>query len=139
MGQLGVGARRQLNIAAFADPDRVFPWNNEKLSRVEKILTFLEFLTVPKGTLTGKKLELLPDQRAFIKAVYGPKSQAKIAIFSQPRGNGKTGLTAGLALCHLIGPECEFRGEIYCAAINSRQAAILCDEVEAMILSVPEF
>ena len=60
-------------------------------------------------------------------------------IFSQPRGNGKTGLIAGLQLCHLLGPEAEIRGECYSAAIDRQQAGLIADEMEAIILKVPEF
>ena len=55
------------------------------------------------------------------------------------RGNGKTGLIAGLVCCHLFGPEAEPRGEIYSAACNTKQAALVFAEVEAIINAVPEF
>jgi phage terminase large subunit-like protein len=48
-------------------------------------------------------------------------------------------LLAGLALCHLLGPECEPRGEIYSAAYNKQQAAIIFAEMKAIIEAVPEF
>jgi hypothetical protein len=35
------------------------------------------------------------------------------------RGNGKTGLVAGLMLAHLLGPECEPRGECYSIEMDS--------------------
>ena len=55
------------------------------------------------------------------------------------RGNGKTGLIAGLVCCHMFGPEAEPRGEIYCAACSTKQAALVFAEVEAIIRAVPEF
>ena len=39
----------------------------------------------------------------------------------------------------MIGPEAEPRGEIYSAACNTKQAAIVFAEVEAIIAAVPEF
>ena len=87
------------------------------------MIAFLEFLPITKGKLTGRKLELLPDQRAFIEDLYGrpDTERVRLGIFSEPRGNGKTGLIAGLELCHLLGPEAEMRGECYSAAsIGSR-------------------
>jgi phage terminase large subunit-like protein len=39
-----------------------------------------------------------------------------------------------LALCHLLGPEAEPRGEVYSAAIDRGQAAIMYGEMEAIIL-----
>ena len=67
------------------------------------------------------------------------RRQIRIAIKSEPRGNGKTGLLAGLALCHLLGPECEPRGEIYSCAYNKLQAALIFAEMKAIIEAVPEF
>ncbi len=44
-----------------------------------------------------------------------------------------------LALCHLLGPEAEPRGEIYSAATTRDQAAILFNEMVAIITAIPEF
>ena len=54
-------------------------------------------------------------------------------------GMGKTGLLAGLALCHLLGPECEVRGEVYSCAFNKLQAALIFAEMRAIIEATPEF
>jgi phage terminase large subunit-like protein len=96
-------------------------------------------LPITKGKLIGTKLRLLPDQREFIQAVYGASEKIRLAIYSQPRGNGKTGLIAGLTLCHLLGPEAEPRGECYSAAKDLEQAGIIFREMEATILAIPEF
>ena len=86
-------------------------------------------------------MKLLPDQVEFVKAVYGPvgEDRVTIAIKSEPRGNGKTGLAAGLVLCHMVGPEAEPRGQVYPAAIDRDQAGLMFNEVEAIIYAVPEF
>ena len=117
------------------------PWKKAGLSRVERVIAFLQFLPITKGKLIGRNLELLPDQRAFIEDIYGRSDteRVRLGIFSQPRGNGKTGLIAGLQLCHLLGPEAEIRGECYSAAIDRQQAGLIADEMEAIILKVPEF
>ena len=47
------------------------------------------------------------------------------AIFSVARKNGKTALIAALILVHLIGPMAEENGEIYSAANDREQAAIV--------------
>jgi phage terminase large subunit-like protein len=65
--------------------------------------------------------------------------RVRIAVRSEPRGNGKTGLVAGLMLCHLLGPEAEARGECYSAAIDRQQAGIMFSEMEAIIFAIPEF
>jgi phage terminase large subunit-like protein len=89
-------------------------------------------------------MKLLPGQRKFIQAVYGRlakdgRRQIRTALLSVPRGNGKTGLLAGLTLAHLLGPEAEVRGECYSAAYNKLQAALLFAEMKAIIEAVPEF
>lgn len=117
---------------------RKLPWQKPGLSRVERVVAFLEFLPITKGILLGKKMKLLPNQRRFIERVYGDEA-VRIAVFSEPRGNGKTGLVAGLALCHLLGPEAEERGECYSAAVNRLQSALMHDEMVAIIEQVPAF
>jgi len=134
MGRRGPGARPK---SATPSKGRVLPWRKRNLTRAERVIAFLEWLPITKGTLVGQKMKLLPEQREFVEAVYG--SEVRIAVLSMPRGNGKTGLLSGLALCHLLGPEAELRGEVYSAAIDRAQAALLFAEMEAVIHAVPEF
>lgn len=114
------------------------------MTRVQRVISFLQFLPVTKGPLAGKKMKLLPEQREFVEEIYGNLDgrgmrRRRIGIKSEPKGNGKTGLTAGLCLCHLLGPESELRGEVYSAAIDRQQAGIIYAEMEAIIFQVPEF
>ena len=97
-----------------------------------------------KGPLVGRKMRLLPEQREFVENVYGDLNarglrKRRIGIKSEPKGNGKTGLCAGLVLAHLLGPESEPRGEVYSAAIDRGQAAIVFNEIAAIISQIPEF
>lgn len=120
------------------------PWTKRGQSRAERVVAFLEFLPITKGPLAGKRMKLLDDQREFVNAIYGElgpdgKRIRRIGVKSQPKGGGKTGLCAGLVLCHLLGPESEARGEVYSAAIDRNQASIIFRECEAIILEVPEF
>jgi phage terminase large subunit-like protein len=143
MGLRGAGAKKR-SVENSVRVQRRMPWKKKGLSRVERVMAFLEFTPVTKGILVGRKMKLLPGQRRFIEAVYGQLSRdgrrkIRIAIKSEPRGNGKTGLLAGLALCHLLGPECEARGEIYSAAYNKLQAALIFAEMKAIVEAVPEF
>ena len=114
-----------------------FPWLTGKKTRAKRVIAFLEFLPITKGILRGKRMRLLPHQREFVERVYG--GDVRLAISSIARGNGKTGLAAGLVLAHMVGPEAEVRGEIYSAACNTKQAAIVFAEVEAIVTAVPEF
>lgn len=116
---------------------RRFPWLTGKKTRAERVIAFLEDLPITKGILRGKKMRLLPHQREFVERVY--TGNVRLAVSSVARGNGKTGLIAGLVCCHLFGPEAEPRGEIYSAACNTKQAALVFAEVDAIVRAVPEF
>jgi len=48
-------------------------------------------------------------------------------------------LLAGLALCHLCGPEAESRGEVYSCAYNKLQASLIHQEMSAIVHAVPRF
>lgn len=139
MGLRGPGAgRMRAAREAVESKPRKLPWQKKGLTRTERVIAFVEWLPVTKGKLAGTKMKLLPDQREFIEAVYDT-DDVRIAIKSAPRGNGKTGLVAGLVLCHLLGPEAETRGECYSAAIDRQQAGLIFNEAEAIMLAVPEF
>src|SRR6185295_5529699 len=88
--QVRKNARAQINLRKRP---RVMPWDRRGMSRVAKVIAFLEFLPITKGKLTGRKLKLLPSQRAFIQDLYGraESERVRLGIFSEPRGNGKTG------------------------------------------------
>jgi phage terminase large subunit-like protein len=130
--------QRQAAAGLKGKRKRSLPWERKGLSRVERVIAFLEFLPITKGILIGKKLQLLPNQRRFIERIYGA-TDVRIAVRSEPRGNGKTGLVSGLALCHLLGPEAEERGECYSAAVNRLQSSLMHGEMSAIIERVPEF
>jgi phage terminase large subunit-like protein len=142
MGLRGADARKRKDAARLRP--RALPWKKKGLSRVERVIAFLQFTPVTKGILAGTKMKLLPGQRKFVETVYGDlapdgRRTIRIAVKSEPRGNGKTGLVAGLMLAHLLGPECEPRGECYSAAYNKLQAALIFAEMKAIIEAVPEF
>ena len=114
-----------------------FPWEQPGLSRAERVISFLQFLPITKGILRGKRMELLPHQREFVERVYS--GNVRLAVSSVSRGNGKTGLIAGLVAAHLVGPEAEPRGAVYSAACSTKQASLVFAEVDATIRAVPEF
>ena len=103
MGLRGFGAQPKKKVAGARARHRALPWKKKGLSRVGRVIAFLEFTPITKGILAGKRMKLLPGQRKFVEAIYGRVSKdgrrkIRIAIKSEPRGNGKTGLLAGLAL-----------------------------------------
>jgi phage terminase large subunit-like protein len=133
---------RLLAAVKLGSPKRPkrLPWQAKGLPRLDRVIAFLEFLPVTKGKLSGQRMKLLDNQRAFVAELYGrERDQVRLGIFSEPRGNGKTGLIAGLMLCHLLGPESELRGECYSAGIDRLQAGLIFNEMEAIIIAVAEF
>lgn len=139
MGLRGPGAAKRKS--ATAEPKaraRREPWKKRGLSPLERVIAFLEDLPVTKGLLAGKKMRLRDGQREFLAKVYG-NATARIAIDSEPRGQGKTGLVAGLALCHMIGPESEPRGEVYAASVDRTMSGKLFAEMEAILFARPDF
>lgn len=60
------------------------------------------------------------------------------AILSIARKNGKTALIAGLMLCHLVGPEAIPNGEIYSAANDREQAAVVYKMAAQIVRADPE-
>jgi phage terminase large subunit-like protein len=106
-------------------------------TRADRVISFIECLPVTSGILAGTKFRLAPWQRRIIKSIYHTGRNGgrvvRQALISVPRKNGKSTLTAALALCHLCGPEAERRGEIYSAATEREQAAIVFREMKAMI------
>ncbi len=143
MGLRGPGAKpmKKRSVEAPAEAVGALPWEAEGLTRVERVVAFLEFLPVTSGALAGSQFKVRPWQRAFLEAVYGVADGAtrpvRTAVLSMPRKQGKTALAAGLALCHLSGPEAEQRGQVYSAANDRAQAALIYNEMAAIIERVP--
>ena len=101
------------------------PWENKSLPLPARIKIFIEGLKVPSGMLEGENFALLPWQNDFIDAVFSEPRQIRQALITMPRKNGKTGFVAALCLCGLVGPLQEPRGEIYSAASDQLQSAIV--------------
>jgi phage terminase large subunit-like protein len=144
MGMRGPGARGGLKAAQkLADDTPVsFPWLSAALSRSGRVMAFIESLPVTKGILAGTMMKLLDFQQDFIRDIYEPTTAegrrlVRQAVLSIARKNGKTGLIVGIALAHLVGPEAEDRGEIGSAANDREQAALVFEEIEAIVDRVP--
>lgn len=144
MGKRGV----QSAISKAIKPRRAsraktLPWNKKNLSRAQRVIAFCEFLPITSGVHAGRKMKLREWQKIIINNIYATDEnglrKVRTALVSCPRKNGKTALAAALALCHLLGPESEQRGQVFSAASDREQAAIIYREMEAIILSVPEF
>lgn len=143
MGSRGIGAKTKTQREdAKKTLRKRLPWHKKGLSRVERVVAFLEDLPITQGSLAGSKLKVRPWQREFLEAVYREDDEGtrpvRTAILSMARKNGKTQLVAGLALCHLVGPEAEMRGEVYAAANDRFQAGKVFAEMVAIITRHPE-
>lgn len=138
MGLRGPGAR-PVKKAATKSRQRRQSWEKPGLSRAERVIRFIETLKITAGMHAGRPFKLRPWQRDIIEALYAVDQKGRRirrhALICVPRKNGKSALSAALALAHLVGPEAEQRGQCYSAAADRGQAAILYNEMRAMILA----
>lgn len=108
------------------------------MGRPDRVIAFIENLTITSGAHAGKPFILRDWQKDIIRAIYGPTDEndrrvVRTALLTMGRKNGKTALAAALVLVHLIGPEREQRGQVYSAAADRKQAALIYEETTAMI------
>lgn len=135
MSLRGIGAKPLSERGKIKIRD-VLPWEAPGLNRAERVIAFCEDLPITQGKLAGTKMVLRDWQRRFIAKVYAEHNGARpvrTAVLSLARKNGKTQLAAALALCHLLGPESEMRGEVYSCALTRDQAGKLYQEMVAIL------
>ena len=104
-----------------------------------RAIQFLGLLTVPEGKKAGKPLKLPDFQRKFVKATFA--KNVMVGVLSIGRGNGKTGLSAGIGLAELVGALQEHpqpKREIIIAARNRDQARTAFNFVLGYIEGLPE-
>lgn len=99
-------------------------------ARADRVIQFIENLTIPSGVGQGGPFLLREWQVKFIRDIYEPVGEdmarlVREAVLSVARKNGKTALIAALVLVHLIGPEAVANGEVYSAANDKDQAGIV--------------
>lgn len=99
-------------------------------------IAFLETLSVPEGRLAGDPIKLAPFQKRFVRGALAKSTRT--AVLSVGRGNGKTALSAGLALGALLGIwDRQPRREVLIAARTRDQARIAWDFCEGFSRSLP--
>lgn len=111
-------------------PDRVAP-------KSERVIRFIENLTNTAGPAAGKSFKLRPWQKAIIRGIYDPQTEdsrriVRTALITMPRKQGKTELAAALALYHLLA-DGEINGQVYSAAADRHQAALVFNAAAAMV------
>lgn len=103
---------------------------------------FERFLVHTKGKWAGHKFELMEWQREeIIRPLFGWKRKDgtrkyRTAYIEIPRKNGKSTLSAGIAL-YLLAADNEYGAEVYSAAGDREQARIVFEDCKAMINLVP--
>ncbi len=108
----------------------------EAASPAEKAMQFMHSLRVPEGPNAGNPVSLAPFQRQFIEGALA--DDLSNAILSIGRGNGKSAITAGLALGGLVGVwDRQPRREIIAAARTRDQGRIIWDFVAGFASSLP--
>src|SRR5690625_4990408 len=109
------------------------------MTRGERVCEFVErFCLVPEGAHVGEPLKLAPFQKKFIKSVYDNKHGTRRAYLSIARKNGKSALTAGLLLAHLVGPEAQQNSQIVSGAMSRDQASLVFNLAAKMVQLSPE-
>lgn len=117
-------------------------WYDEDAA--ERAITFFpRFLTHVKGEWAGRPFELSTWQaEQIIRPLFGWKKadgtrRYRTVYVEVPRKNGKSSLAAGIALI-LLYTDREPGAEVYSAAADRDQAAIVFDTAKQMVLASPE-
>lgn len=139
MGLRGIGAKPVKRGNAVSEQKNFEPpaWEMEGLSRAERVVAFIESLSITSGVHAGRPFKLRDWQIEIVNAIYAVDENGRRikrqVLLTIPRKNGKTQLAAALALCHLVGPEAEQRGQVYSAAADRKQAALILKELIAFV------
>lgn len=141
MGLRGPGARPVKAPPAKA-PQKPARRRQGGATRAERVIRWIEGLTITSGAHAGRPMRLRDWQKAIIRDLYrtdaAGRRVVRQALITMGRKNGKTQLAAALALAHLCGPEAEPRGQVFSAAADRGQAAIIFAEMKAFVLASPE-
>lgn len=102
---------------------------------------FIECLCHTKGRWAGKPFKLLPWQEQIVRDIFGTvkadgKRQFTTAYIEIPKKNGKSELAAAIAL-YLLFADGEAAPEVYGAAADRAQAAIVFDVANQMVKMTP--
>lgn len=114
---------------------------NSGRRKADLAVQFFKALRHTKGRWAGRPFDLLPWQEKIIRDLFGTlrpdgKRQYRTAYIEVPRKAGKSTLAAGIALLLLF--EGEPGAEVYSAAADRDQAAIVFETAKQMVLGSPE-
>lgn len=128
MKTLKAGAKPAITVGALP--------SNGGRTKASRCIRFVEtYIVTPKGHGAGKPMKLAPWQKTIIRNIYAPG--VRQALVSMPRANGKTTLSAAIALAELFDPEV-FSPSVVCVASNQKQAELLLHTARRMVELSPE-
>lgn len=125
------------------DPERDAGEYHFDIERANDVCDFFsECLTHVKGELAGQPFILEPWERAAVRAMFGwvdnhGNRRYRYVFIYVPRKNGKSTLCAGIAN-YILFCDDEPGAEIYSAAAESKQAAIVFNMAKDMVGAEPE-
>lgn len=112
-----------------------------KNSQAARALDCINKLTHTKGPFAQQPFDLRPWQRRILKQLFMQRKdgrrQYRTCLLMLPRKNGKTELAAALAIYFLLF-DGEIGGEVYSAAADKDQAALVFNVAAQMIRNDPE-
>ena len=107
----------------------------------DRVIRFVENLTNTAGPAGGKPFKLRPWQKDIVQGIYDPQEDGRrivrTALITMPRKQGKTELAAALALYHLLA-DGELNAQVYSAAADRHQAALVFNAAAAMVRADPD-
>lgn len=109
---------------------------DDTLTGVDRLAAFMErYIIVPRGQGAGGPMELKPWQRAMARGHYDDANA--LAVWVLPRGNGKSGIVAAIALERLFRPG-HIGTRIAIVAQDERSAIRLLKTASRMVELNPE-
>jgi phage terminase large subunit-like protein len=110
-------------------------------SQADRAIYLVNQLTHTKGPFAGQSFKLRPWQRKILKQLFKTRKdgrrQYRTCLLMLPRKNGKSELCAALAIYFLLF-DGEIGAEVYSAAADKDQAALVFNVAAAMIRNDPE-
>lgn len=139
--------RRKQKPADFPElkdykPSRfMLPTSHYDAEKADRAVCFIENLTHTKGRWDKQPFWLLPWQKRIVKDLFGivkedGKRQFRTAYVEIGKKNGKSELAAAIAL-YLLYADNEPSAEVYGAAADRQQAAIVYSVAEQMVRNCP--
>ncbi len=110
-------------------------------TQAARAIRLINQLTHTKGPFAGQSFDLRPWQRRIVKALFKTRKdgrrQYRTCLLMLPRKNGKSELCAALAIYFLLF-DGEIGAEVYSAAADKDQAALVFNVAAQMIRNDPE-